>query len=349
MIEKNYLPLVEITRGNTVESIHYGAIAVANSDGELVASYGNPQTTSFLRSAAKVFQAIPLIEAGGHEHFKFTEKEIALLCSSHTGTDAHLETVQGIQSKIGISESDLLCGSHRPYDLATSDALIKKGESPGSNRHNCSGKHTGMLALALYHGLDLNSYLEMSHPIQKQIVASFADMCRMDSEELEMGIDGCSAPNFSVPLANAAYAWASMADPAELHPKRQKACKTIVNAILAHPDMVAGPKRFDTAVMQAGNGFIVSKGGAEGYQGVGILPGALGENSPALGVALKISDGDHSNRAAPLVALEILRQLGVISEKAMTELKAFGPSKDVLNWKKIVVGKMRSCFKLNYS
>lgn len=348
MAENNYRPLVEVTRGNIVESIHYGAIAITNNKGELIASFGNPNKISYLRSTAKPFQALPFIEAEGHKYFNFTEKEIALICASHSGTDEHFEIIQRIQDKVGISEADLLCGSHRPMHIATGDALILRNETPSPNRHNCSGKHTGMLAHAILKGLDLGSYLENSHEVQKLILQNFAELCQIDPQEIELGIDGCSAPNFAVPLFNSAIAWASLADPSALPPHRQKACRTITKAMMAYPFMVAGPDRFDTALMQAGKGLIVAKGGAEGYQGIGLLPGALGEGSPALGITFKISDGDKSERARSIVSLEVLRQLGALSDSLLAEIKKFGPIKDVLNWQKLIVGQMRPSFKLEF-
>ena len=349
MTADSYLPLVEVSRGETVESIHYGAIAIADKNGELFASFGDPNKVSFLRSTAKPFQALPFIESEGHIKFNFTEKEIALICASHSGTDAHFEAVKGIQAKVGLTESDLACGSHRPYHVPTGDQLILRNEKPSPNRHNCSGKHTGMLAYAVHKNFPTEEYLKNGRPVQDAILKCFSEFSRVPIEKIGLGIDGCSAPNFAVPLFNGACAWASLADPSELSSERQVACKTITKAMMAHAFMVAGPDRFDTALMEAGNGLIVAKGGAEGYQGIGLLPGALGEGSPGLGITIKVSDGDILNRARPIVTLEVLRQLGAISASALEELKNFGPEKDVLNWRKLVVGQMRPSLKLKFA
>jgi L-asparaginase II len=336
-----------LTRGKTVESIHYGAIAVVDPMGSLVASYGDPDGVAFLRSTAKPFQALPFIEAKGHEHFGFTSREVALICASHSGTEEHVAGVSGIQAKVGLTSQDLVCGTHPPYHQPTADALKARGEKPSTNHHNCSGKHTGMLAHAIFKGLPTENYLDMAHPVQRSILQAFAEMCELPPEEVQLGTDGCSAPNFAVPFYNAAWALARLADPSGLSPERAEACRTITAAMMAHPDIVAGPDRSDTALMQAAKGRIVVKGGAEGYQGIGVMPGAMGEGSPSLGIAIKISDGDGRDRARPAVALETLRQLGALSEEELAELSDYGPKKDVLNWRKIVVGEMRPTFTLN--
>lgn len=341
-----FLPLVELTRGNTVESVHHGALAVVDPEGNLIASYGDPHTFTFLRSSAKPFQVLPFIEAGGPEHFKFTQQEIALMCASHSGTDQHFEVVCNIQKRAGIQESDLRCGVHPPGHKKTAEEMLLRSEAPTPNRHNCSGKHSGMLAFAKMRGEPLASYLDPGHPVQQRILKTFAEMCGLPMDQIQLGTDGCSAPNFAIPLYHAAWAFARLADPSHLAPHRKKAIHTIIQAMMAYPDMVGGPGRFDTLLMQATKGKLVSKGGAEGYEGMGVLPGALGPGSGALGIAVKISDGDGYGRAVSAVSLEVLRQLGVLSTGELTTLETFGPKRAVENWRKLVVGEMRPVFKL---
>jgi L-asparaginase II len=148
-----YLPIFELTRGDLVESIHYGAVAVVDSHGALLASYGDPETVTYLRSSAKPLQALAFIEAGGADKFDLSLREIAIMCASHSGTNEHVAVLAGIQKKIGVSQDDLLCGVHPPSDKSTAETLFLQGEQPTPNRHNCSGKHTGMLAYARF--LDL--------------------------------------------------------------------------------------------------------------------------------------------------------------------------------------------------
>lgn len=339
-----YQPIFELTRGQIVESVHFGAFVVVDSHGRLLASLGDPQTVTFLRSSAKPFQALPFIERGGGQKFGLTPKEIALMCASHSGTDEHVETIKAMQAKIGIDLSDLQCGMHDPLHQATRDAMLLRGEKTNPYRHNCSGKHTGMLAHARLRDLPLTDYLDFHHPVQETILQTFAEMCDIPLEKVELGIDGCSAPNFAVPLYNAAYGFARLCDPFALTAERAAACRTITAAMIAHPEMVAGPERFDTALMRAGAGKIVVKGGAEGYQAVGVLPGVLGANSPGLGLALKVSDGDTNDRARAGATLSILRSLGVLDESQLAELASFGPEKQLSNFRELHIGESRPAF-----
>lgn len=337
----SYQPIFELTRGEIVESVHFGAFAVVDSHGSLLASAGDPNLVTFLRSSAKPFQSLPFIERGGHEQFGFTPKEIALMCASHSGTDEHVETIQAMQAKIGVGVEDLLCGMHDPIHLPTRDAMLLRGEATTPYRHNCSGKHTGMLAHARLLGLPTANYLDFTHPVQKSILQTFAEMCDFPIDKIELGIDGCSAPNFAIPLYNAAYGFARLCDPFALDQKRAAACHVITQAMTTHPEMVAGPDRFDTLLMQVARGKIVAKGGAEGYQAVGVLPGALAPNSAGIGIAIKISDGDTNDRARTGVALSILKTLGALDDAQLAELAAFGPVKQLYNYRKLHIGESR--------
>lgn len=342
-----YLPLLELTRGETIESIHFGAFAIVSSRGQTLATRGNPQIATFLRSSAKPFQALPFIESGGAKYWGFTPREIAIICASHSGTDEHAQTLFGMQAKIGIIQEHLHCGVHNPTDSQTAKALLLKGEDPTPNRHNCAGKHTGMLAFAQMRDEPLDNYLDPQHPIQQRILQTFSEICDLDPKRIALGIDGCSAPNFATPLWNAAFGFARLVDPWELSSQRAEACQKITDAMTTHPEMVAGPGKFDTRLMQATGGKIVSKGGAEGFQTVGIMPGALGADSPGIGIALKISDGDLRGRARPAVILEILSSLGALTPDEMESLADLGPSYPIYNWRKLLVGETRPAFKLD--
>ncbi len=341
-----YAPIFELTRGNIIESMHHGAAAVVDAQGNLVAWVGDAHAVTFLRSTAKPFQALPFIESGGHEAYGLTAEEIAILCASHTGTNLHVEVLRSVQTKTGVQEGDLLCGVHAPYDAPTAEALKARGEEPTTNRHNCSGKHTGMLACCRLKGWPMANYIDPAHPLQQAILRGFAEMCGMAAEDVAIGIDGCSAPNFAVPLYNAAWAWARLADPSDLADGRAAACRTIVSAMMGAPEMVSGPGHFDTVLMQAMPGRVLAKGGAEGYQGMALMPGALGAGSPALGIAIKIADGDLRSRAGDRVAAEILRQLGALSDEEANALDKFAPTGPVYNWRKLEVGEMRPSFRL---
>jgi len=345
MTYENFKPLVEVTRGGLVESAHFGAAAVVDSTGRLWAACGDPRTNAFLRSSSKPFQAMPLIDMGGVEAYRMTGEEIAITCASHSGTDEHFRVLASLQGKIGVTETDLKCGVHPPMHDPTWQAMIQRGEAPTPNRHNCSGKHTGMLAQARLRSLDYQNYLDPEHPVQKTILDTFSEMCDLDSECVKLGVDGCSAPVFSIPLLNAALGYARLVDPKQLPPKRADTCRVITAAMTGFPLMVAGPGRFDTLAMEAGGGKILCKGGAEGYLAIGVIPGAVERLDHGLGIAIKISDGDPSGRAGSITGLEILRQLGVIDSAFLEKMKSFY-TRPVLNWRKLEVGEIRPVVKL---
>jgi len=351
-------PLFEVTRGEIVESVHYGSIAVVNSQGKLIASYGDPQTVAFLRSSAKPFQVLPFVEGGGVEYYGFTPRELSIACASHEGSDLHVQTIEGIQHKIGVDETSLQCGVHMPGDVEAFKSLIVNNKQPTPNRNNCSGKHTAMLAYAKMRDLPLENYLDLQHPIQQHILAAFASMSQLPVEVVKLGTDGCSAPNFAVPLYNAALAMARLCDPREHSAERASACRKITSAMTAYPEMVSAHGEFDEQLMRAGDGKIVCKRGAEGYQIIGLLPGVLHPDAPGVGIVLKVSDGDpsrmaldltHSTRVRPAVALEVLRQLGALSAEQQESLAAFGPVKPIQNHRGIITGQSRPVFMLSHT
>ena len=351
----NVQPLFEVTRGRIVESTHYGSIAAVDTNGKLIAALGDPQAVAFLRSSAKPFQALPFVERGGVEHYGFTPRELSLSCASHEGSALHVQTVGEMQRKIGIDESDLQCGAHMPGDVDEFKSMIVNGKQPTPNYNNCSGKHTAMLAHAKMRDLPLEDYLDINHPIQQDILASFAEMCLIPVSEIELGTDGCSAPNFAVPMFHAALGMARLCDPHELSSARAAACLKITSAMLAHPEMVSGYGEFDQQLMNVGEGKIITKRGAEGFQIVGILRGVIRPDAPGVGIALKVSDGDaarmaddltFSNRVRPAVTIEILRQLGALSLKQEQALAGFGPVRPIRNHRGLVTGQSRPVFEL---
>jgi L-asparaginase II len=202
-----------------------------------------------------------------------------------------------------------------------------------------------MLAQCVLNRQPIDDYLNTNHPIQKTILRTFADMVDMRPEEVLIGIDGCSAPTFAAPLRNAALGYARLCDPSGLPEPRATALRHIFGAMTHHPDMVAGPQRFDTLLMQVGRGKIVCKGGAEGYQAFGLARGALGPDSPALGVTYKVIDGDQEGRARPVIAMAVLRQLGALDEAQLDALRKFD-TRPIYNWRHLEVGVVRPAFLL---
>jgi L-asparaginase II len=267
----------------------------------------------------------------------------------------HVQAVRKLQEKIGIEEHNLQCGTHLPGDVDELKSLIIHDRKPTTNHNNCSGKHTAMLAHAKMRDLPLENYLDRDHPLQRDILATFAWMCQLQVDQVELGTDGCSAPNFAVPLHNAALGFARMCDPGGLPGERAQACRKITSAMSAYPEMVSGYGEFDEQLMRTGDGRIVCKRGAEGYQILGLLPGTRGANSPGVGIAIKVSDGDASrmgselestNRVRPAVTIEILRQLGVLSPEQEQALAGFGPEKSIPNHRGIITGISHPVFKL---
>ncbi|MBK7456331.1 MAG: asparaginase [Anaerolineales bacterium] len=346
-------PILELTRGGVIEATHFGSIAVVDSTGKLLHSYGDPDTVAFLRSSAKPFQALPFVEQGGAEYFNFTQSELSISCASHETSQLHLDTVTAMQKKIGIQEGSLQCGPHLPGDPSKLRQVIKEDIKPTSNFNNCSGKHTAMLAFAKMRGLSLETYLAFEHPIQKDILKTFSEMCGIEMDRVQLGIDGCSAPNFAVPLINAALGMARICDPRDLSEARAAACKKITAAMSAHPEMVSNYGEFDCELMTIGAGRLVTKRGAEGFQIIGLMPGVYGEKG--VGIAFKVTDGDKSSmndslestaRVRPSVTLEILRQLKVLNESELQSLSKFGPEKILKNYAGLVTGKSQPVFKL---
>ncbi len=353
MTNNAYAPLLELTRGGVVESTHYGAIAVVDSQGALLYSLGDPHTVAFLRSSAKPFQVLPFVERGGVEHFRLTPLELALACASHETAQIHLAALGSMQEKIGIRESDLQCGPHLPGDADMLRHVVRNDLRPTANFNNCSGKHTAMLAHARMRGLPLDSYLSPDHPIQRDILAALSNLSGLSPDSIRLGVDGCSAPNFALPLYNAALATARLCDPRELTETRALACNKIVSAMTAHPEMVSGFGEFDCELMKIGAGRIVAKRGAEGFQIVGLLPGVIGERG--VGIAFKVTDGDPGRmndalvsraRVRPAATLEILRQLGALDDGQLKSLAEFGPKRVLKNYAGLVTGESYPVFEL---
>jgi len=344
--------LVEVMRGGRVESEHRGAIAVVDANGVLIAHSGDVGLISYLRSSAKPFQLLPLVESGAADRLGFTDVELAVIAGSHSGEPRHVAAVQSILHKIGLGEDALQCGIHVPFNADAAKALQAAGREPTALHNNCSGKHAGMLAQAVDRGLSTQDYLDPQHPVQVAIRQRLAELGGITFKEIGVGVDGCSAPCFALPLQAAALAFARLAEagrtPTGALRGTQDAGSKIREAGLArvarvmreYPEMVAGAGRLDTDLMRAAPGRVVSKGGAEGYHGMGIVM----DDGPALGIAIKIGDGDGRRGAHPVV-IETLRQMGVLDAAALRALKNYHTWK-ITNHRGIEVGEVRTNFKL---
>jgi len=335
-------PLVEVKRGSITESRHRGHVVAVEPDGNIIASLGAPHNVTFLRSSAKPFQALPLLLTGAAERFGFNDREVALACASHNGEPIHTEIVASMLKKIGLGPEALKCGVHEPYGAEAAAELRVRGEEPNVLHNNCSGKHAGMLAVALHLGASIDNYDSPESPVQKAIADVISKFCDVAVTDMAVGIDGCGAPIFGITVKAMALAYARLVSlPASFDNRTRAACERVVSVMTAYPELIGGTsERLDTEVMRAVRGRVVSKVGADGVYTAGIKPCKEWPNG--LGFALKIEDGDDK-RARPPVVIEALRQLGVLRDESLEAVSryAFFPVK---NRRGDVVGEVSASF-----
>jgi L-asparaginase II len=331
----NHVPLVEVTRGNDVESIHFGSVAVVDTQGDLLYQAGAPDFLTFTRSTIKPFQAAPFLRAGGPARFGFTSREVALLCASHSGEPMHTEAVQSMLHKAGCDKHHLRCGCHEPIVYTVTDTAPPAGETWNQLHHNCSGKHAGFLASCVQHGYTLDSYLNPDHPVQQAVRNSLAYFAGMAESDLRMGIDGCSAPNYAMPLSRLARAYARLAQGGN-DALYGNALDDLYQAMTTHPEMVSGTGRSDLAFMQTAPGNWVAKVGAEGVQVIGV-------RSAGLGIAVKVADGNQ--RALYTATISVLQQLGLIVSPEVSSLAPW-VRPQMKNFAGLHVGEIRSVVEL---
>ncbi len=306
--------LAEVTRGPAVESRHLGHVAVVDTAGTVVFALGDPVRPTLPRSAVKPVQALPTVSLCAAQRFGLTAAELAVMCASHAAEPFHLEAVRGILAKIAASEADLRCGPHPPGDPDVAAALARAGESPTSIHNNCSGKHAGMLALSRLLDAPLAGYWEPEHPAQRAIRHALALTGDLDAEHVSWGTDGCGVPTFLLELRQLALCFARLANPTTLPAAEQRAAEALVRATNERPEMVSGTHGFCTALLRAGEGRLLAKGGAEGCYAVGL-------RGRGVGLAVKMEDG--SPRAVPAVVLALLERLEALAPQALEPLAGF--------------------------
>jgi len=328
--------LVDVVRGNIVESEHWGHIAVVNSEGEVLYSKGNPNKVTFARSSMKPLQAIPIVETGAADTYQLEPADLSLACASHSGEDQHTDRVKTILNKLDLSTESLKCGTHPPRWQETYERLMKSGTEITAEYNNCSGKHSGMLATAIHMGESLEDYYKTDHPVQKRIIEVISDLTETPVDEIEIGIDGCGVPVHGIPLKNLAFGFAKMANPVSQPEKRKNAIEQVTSAMMAAPEMVGGTDRFCSDFMRIEAGRMFGKAGAEGVY-------CIGDLETGLGIAIKIEDGN--GRATSPVAVEVLKQLGLLTEEQDELLKEYHyPS--LKNARQEVIGQLRPVFSL---
>lgn len=308
-------PLVEEIRGGVVEAVHRGDLAVVDSRGNLRASVGDPLgKLTYWRSAAKPFQAVPLVASGAAERFSFSASDLALIAGSHNGERVHADQASELLAKIDCDLADLACGAHPPLDPQAAADLLRRGEEPSALHNNCSGKHIGMLALAAHLGADRRGYPLVDHPVQTAILEAICHFSGVPRDAVAIGIDGCGVPCLGTSVYHLALAFARLMDARGVSEPSASAAHEVQAAMIAHPYLVAGRGRLDTDLMETNAGRLVAKGGASGVQCIGLSEG--------LGIAIKIEDGATGPPPSPgaVVAIAALHLLNVLDDAEVTSL-----------------------------
>lgn len=308
--------LAEVTRGDVVESVHRGIVAVVDVDGNLIASAGDVDRPAYFRSSAKPFQAIPVVESGAAETFGFTERELALACSSHDSTPDHQRGVARMLEKISLHDEDLRCGISPPVDEQELARSVLGLVWPSQIQCECSGEHAGMLAACKQLGYPLDTYVDREHPLQRRILEIIASVLGMHKDEITIGTDGCSIPTFAAPIRCFASAYALFATPRQSSIGNDAglvdAIDRLRSAMVAYPVMVGNEGVLDTDIMQFSGGQIVAKLGAEG-----LLCMAIPERR--LGIAIASDDG--MKRGLGPAAIATLEQLGISDGEMLCALR----------------------------
>jgi L-asparaginase II len=334
------VPLVATTRGypasgNVIENVHAGSVAVVDAAGRLLWSSGDPGYLTFTRSALKPFQALPFLLSDGPARYGLMRDELALLCASHSGEDKHVQGVRAILGKIGLDESHLECGCAVPLYYEAVGLPAPAGRSWSQVHHNCSGKHSGFLAWCRLHGAPTAQYVDPGHPLQQAIRSALADAVQMPEQQMPAGLDGCSAPNYALPLWRLAHLYARLAQ-GPRDPRLGSAMGDLFDAMTGRPDLVSGAARPDLAWMTAGGGDWVAKIGADAVQAIGV-------RSAGIGIAIKVADG--ASRALHTATYSVLDQLGLLDEARRAQLERFRQP-PICNARGAVAGDIRAVFTL---
>lgn len=321
--------MVEVLRGGRCESVHEIDLAVVDATGETVARAGRPEAAVFVRSAIKPFQALPLVIDDVADRYDLTAEELALCCASHSGEDVHVMGVRSILSKIGLTEDDLACGPHPPFSSEAAAALRAGGEEPGRIHNNCSGKHAGMLALAVGHGWPTAGYEDVQHEVQRRVLKEVERWSGVDRARINTAVDGCGVVTFALPPMALAAAFARLVAAAD---DPHSSAGRIVGAVRDHPHLVAGSNRLCTELMRETGGRIVAKVGAEGVYAAAVT-------DREWGIALKARDG--ARRAAETALMGVLHAHGLLTTEEESALERW--LRPVLtNTRGEVVGEIRA-------
>ncbi|MFA6261629.1 MAG: asparaginase [Bacteroidia bacterium] len=324
--------LVEVYRNEVLESFHRGVVCVVDSRNQVIFSRGDIHQLCYPRSAMKLLQVIPLLEAGGMEHFDFTLEEIAIMCGSHNGEPEHIRVVRSVLGKCGLDESALQCGSQYPTAKKEADQLIRDSIKPGAIHNNCSGKHAGMLAMCILKHWPVENYLHPGHPLQQAILETCSLFYEWPKEKMVVALDGCSAPIFSVPVINQAIGYKNLINPVAYTEAVERSCAIIIEAVSGYPFMVAGTNRYCTEMLQVTAPTIIGKTGAEGIF-------CMGFTEHKLGVCIKIDDGKMQPQYN--VAQALIEATKIFSMERLKVLHSYNQS-EIRNFNKFITGEIRA-------
>lgn len=348
------IPMVSVYRGGFLESVHQGSVAVVDDSGKLIAWAGDPSFRTFIRSAAKPLQAIPMLEAGGAETYDLTPSEIALICASHGGESHHVATAAALLRKGDFDESDLVCAPHIPYDEKAAAELKQSGETPTPLHNNCSGNHSGLLLCSQLMDQPPEHYPDMESVVQKRILRLIAEFADLGVEQIDQGVDGCGIPAFRMPIGRAALTYARLArearDPSSPY---HRECRRVFDAMTGYPEYVAGDWSMTTPLIRGLEGHVLGKEGAEGFYAMALDEEATRRikerhcirGGRFFGIAVKIGDGSSERSRNPVV-LRTLEILGIVPESSPELERFIDPA--VHNLEDDVVGEVKAEFDLTF-
>lgn len=331
-----FVPLVEEYRGDTLENVHYGAISIVDEKGRVLYAAGDPHHQTYLRSAAKPFQAIPALKRRVDELYGLTGEETALFAASHRGEAFHIKALESILRKTGIAEENLYCGATYPLNEAARAERLRAHEDKRRIFHNCSGKHSGLIALCKHMGWDESTYYKPDHPLQQEILSTLAYIAEVPETSISLGVDGCGLPVFAIPLDKIAYSYMKLACPDLIDDAGTAAAVAKMTKLMnEYPDMIADTRFVCSALLRDPN--LTAKGGAKGVYGIGL-------RTERIGISLKVSDG--SEQVWPCIIGSILERLGYANQETIDRLYEVVPN-EIYNDDGTLVGNRRPVFEWN--
>lgn len=331
--------LVEVTRGSVVESKHHGHVAVTDHTGRLIAYAGDPEAVTYIRSAAKPIQALNILLSGAADKYQFTDRELAIMCSSHYGEDMHREVIHGILDKLGLPVQALLCGNPPSISPAYQRRQLWEHLVLDESNSDCSGKHCGFLSVCMAKGYPIETYNQPEHPMQQEVLELISQFSQVPKQDIPIGVDGCGVPVHALPLKNMALAYATFSSPQFAPEPCRQPCQRLFQAINHAPEMLAGTDGFCTEFLRCTEGRFVGKLGAEAVYCIGV-------KDRDMGIAVKVEDGNY--RALYPAVMEVLRQLDLLTPQEAQALESFAHPeiRNDLGWS---VGVIRPAFQLTYT